>query len=77
MKILLVSCMGKTARRVLEAEGHDVVGVLDRGTEPGDAVILQWAYAEERILSEPQSGAIATVGPGGTRLRSVPISEQT
>ncbi|MGA7732704.1 MAG: DUF5615 family PIN-like protein [Chloroflexia bacterium] len=82
MKILLDACMGKTARRVLEAEGYDVVGVLDLGPDPGDEVILQTAYNEERILItlDRDFGELAVLHQqlhhGIIRLSQIPAKQQ-
>jgi predicted nuclease of predicted toxin-antitoxin system len=34
----------------LRAKGHDVVESRERGPDPGDRVLLEWARAEDRIL---------------------------
>jgi predicted nuclease of predicted toxin-antitoxin system len=31
-------------------EGHDVVETRERGDDPGDPAVLQWATAEGRVL---------------------------
>lgn len=75
-KLLLDSCLGKSARRDLIAAGHDVVWTGDWASDPGDAVILRTAHTEGRILitldkdygelaiaqSMPHSGIVRLVG---------------
>ncbi|MBI5178727.1 MAG: DUF5615 family PIN-like protein [Nitrospinae bacterium] len=34
----------------LREQGHDVVETKERGADPGDRVILEWAVAEQRVL---------------------------
>ena len=46
MKVLLDSCISRTARQQLEAAGHDVVSIAP-GPDPGDEPILQRAFATE------------------------------
>lgn len=50
MKFLLDTCVWKGARDELESAGHDVVWAGDWQPDPGDAVILERAHQEGRIL---------------------------
>lgn len=50
MRFLIDRCAGKVLADWLRAEGHYVVESRERGPDPGDAVLLQWANDESRIL---------------------------
>jgi predicted nuclease of predicted toxin-antitoxin system len=50
LKLLLDSSVGRAVARRLIADGHDVVAVADRGADPGDAAILEFAAAEGRAI---------------------------
>jgi predicted nuclease of predicted toxin-antitoxin system len=50
MRILLDSCVWGGVRKDLEAQGHDVSAAPDWGKDPGDEVILERAYREQRVL---------------------------
>ncbi len=50
MRFLVDRCAGKTIADWLRARGHDVVESRERGPDPGDSVLLDWAVAESRIL---------------------------
>jgi len=47
-KLLLDSCVALAVLQLLRTEGHDIVSVLERGADPGDASILEIAAAEGR-----------------------------
>jgi predicted nuclease of predicted toxin-antitoxin system len=49
LKILLDSCVSRSAREQLEAAGHDVA-TIDNDKDPGDENILRRALDEQRIL---------------------------
>lgn len=49
-KLLLDSCVALAVLERLRADGHDIVNVLERGTDPGDASILNIASAEGRAI---------------------------
>jgi len=49
-KLLLDSCVALAVLQRLRAEGHDIVSVLERGADPGDASILDIAVAEGRAI---------------------------
>ncbi len=49
-KLLLDSCVALAVLQRLRAEGHDIVNVLERGADPGDASILDVAAAEARAI---------------------------
>ena len=50
MKFLVDRCAGSRLSEWLRDQGHDVVETRERGKDPGDTVILQWAVAEDRIV---------------------------
>lgn len=50
MKFLVDRCAGHTLAEWLRNAGHDVVEARDRGPDPGDELLLQWAADESRIL---------------------------
>ena len=50
MKFLLDRCAGRRLATWLRAQGHDVVESYERGPDPGDLVLLNWAATESRIL---------------------------
>lgn len=43
-------CAGTRLAEWLRAEGHDVVESRERGPDPGDATLLDWAWRECRVL---------------------------
>ncbi len=47
---LIDRCAGHRLAEWLRHDGHDVVESRDRGPDPGDRVLLEWAAAEDRIL---------------------------
>jgi hypothetical protein len=47
---LIDRCAGHRLSEWLRAQGHDVVGSRERGPDPGDRALLEWAGAEHRIL---------------------------
>ena len=50
MRFLVDRCAGKTIADWLRSQGHDVVESRERGLDPGDSVLLDWAAQESRIL---------------------------
>jgi predicted nuclease of predicted toxin-antitoxin system len=50
VKFLIDRCAGHRLAEWLRAQGHDVVESRERGPDPGDRVLLEWAGAEDRIL---------------------------
>jgi predicted nuclease of predicted toxin-antitoxin system len=50
MRFLIDRCAGSLIARWLRSKGHDVVESRDRGPDPGDQVLLEWAANESRIL---------------------------
>ena len=50
MRFLIDRCAGRTLADWLRAAGHDVIETRERGADPGDLAILEWAYKERRIL---------------------------
>ncbi|MFO1094554.1 MAG: DUF5615 family PIN-like protein [Planctomycetaceae bacterium] len=50
MKFLVDRCAGRRLADWLRSQGHDVVEARERGPDPGDTQILEWATDEARIL---------------------------
>ena len=50
MKFLVDRCAGHRLAEWLRGQGHDVLESRERGADPGDDVILEWAVSESRIL---------------------------
>lgn len=50
MKFLLDRCAGHRLAEWLRSQGHDVVESKDLGPDPGDRVLLDWAYESGRVL---------------------------
>lgn len=50
MKFLVDRCAGRRLSEWLRDQGHDVLESRERGTDPGDRVILEWAVTEDRIV---------------------------
>lgn len=50
MRFLIDRCAGTRIATWLRNQGHDVVETRERGTDPGDRVLLVWAEQESRIL---------------------------
>lgn len=50
MRFLIDRCAGNLVARWLISKGHDVVESRERGPDPGDRTLLEWAASESRIL---------------------------
>lgn len=50
MKFLVDRCAGRRLAAWLRDQGHDAVESRDRGPDPGDRTLLEWAANENRIL---------------------------
>lgn len=50
MKFLVDRCAGRRLAAWLRDQGHDAVESRDRGPDPGDRTLLEWAANESRIL---------------------------
>jgi predicted nuclease of predicted toxin-antitoxin system len=50
MRFLIDRCAGRRLADWLRSKGHDVVESRDRGPDPGDRILLQWAAEEGRVL---------------------------
>jgi predicted nuclease of predicted toxin-antitoxin system len=50
MRFLIDRCAGRLIAAWLRARGHDVAESHERGPDPGDSVLLEWASSESRIL---------------------------
>jgi predicted nuclease of predicted toxin-antitoxin system len=82
MKFLIDRCAGRRLAEWIRNQGHDVVESRERGPDPGDRVILQWAAAEGRILvtMDKHFGELVFVGNaphcGLIRLPDVPADKR-
>lgn len=80
-KLLLDSCVALAVLQRLQADGHDIVNVLERGADPGDASILDIAVAEGRaiITIDTDFGMLVfregAKHAGVLRLRQLPAAE--
>jgi predicted nuclease of predicted toxin-antitoxin system len=78
MKFMIDRCVGKRLADWLRDEKHDVVESRERGPDPGDRTLLEWAASEQRILvtMDKDFGALVFVGgvthAGLVRLPDVP-----
>lgn len=82
MRFLIDRCAGAFVAEWLRNQGHNVVESRERGPDPGDRVLLEWAEQESRVLitldtdfgqlvfleGQPHSGLI--------RLPDVPANER-
>ena len=50
MKFLVDRCAGRRLADWLRIQGYDVVESRERGPDPGDRILLEWAATEGRIL---------------------------
>lgn len=50
MKFFIDRCAGRRLAEWLRNQGHDVVESRERGPDPGDRTLLEWAVSESRIL---------------------------
>ncbi len=50
MRFLIDRCAGRRLADWLREQGHDVVESRERGPDPGDRTLLEWAASERRIL---------------------------
>ena len=50
MRFLIDRCAGKRLADWLREQGHDVAESRERGPDPGDRTLLEWAASEQRIL---------------------------
>ena len=50
MRFLIDRCVGRRLADWLRDQGHDVVESRERGADPGDRILLEWAASELRIL---------------------------
>lgn len=50
MRFLIDRCAGRRLAEFLRKQGHDAVETRERGSDPGDRKLLEWAAAEQRIL---------------------------
>lgn len=50
MKFLVDRCAGHRLAEWLRGEGHEVVESRERGPDPGDRKLLEWAAEEGRVL---------------------------
>lgn len=82
MKFLLDRCAGRRLADWLRGQGYDVVESRERGPDPGDLTLLEWAATEGRILVtiDTDFGALLFVEnmphPGLVRLPDVPAAKR-
>lgn len=82
MRFLVDRCAGRRLAVWLREQGHDVVETRERGADPGDSTVLQWAVAESRILItiDADFGALVFLGGarhcGMVRLPDVPAAQR-
>jgi len=50
MRFLIDACAGTRLAQWLRANSHDVAESRERGPDPGDRILLQWAAEENRVL---------------------------
>lgn len=50
MKFLIDRCVGRRLADWLRQHDHDVRESRERGEDPGDRALLEWATAEKRVL---------------------------
>lgn len=50
MRFLIDRCAGRRLAEWLRGKGYDAVESRERGPDPGDRELLEWAAAEARIL---------------------------
>jgi predicted nuclease of predicted toxin-antitoxin system len=50
MKFLVDRCAGRRLADWLRSQGHDVLEARERGPDPGDSLLLEWAADESRVL---------------------------
>jgi predicted nuclease of predicted toxin-antitoxin system len=50
VKFLVDRCAGRRLAEWLRQQGHEVAESRERGPDPGDPTVLEWAAAEGRIL---------------------------
>ncbi|MBI2318686.1 MAG: DUF5615 family PIN-like protein [Betaproteobacteria bacterium] len=50
MRFLVDRCAGTRLAQWLRDRGHDVIESRERGADPGDRVLLEWAARETRTL---------------------------
>jgi predicted nuclease of predicted toxin-antitoxin system len=50
LKLLLDTCIAKSARDCLLAAGHDVLWAGEWSIDPGDEQILTMAYQQQRVI---------------------------
>lgn len=50
MRFLIARCAGRRLADWLRDQGHDVVESRERGADPGDRTLLEWASSAQRVL---------------------------
>jgi predicted nuclease of predicted toxin-antitoxin system len=50
LRFLVDRCAGRRLAEWLRSLGHDVAEGRERGPDPGDRVVLEWAAHEHRVL---------------------------
>lgn len=67
MKFLVDRCTGHRLAEWLREQGHDVAESRERGKDPGDRVVLEWAAAESRVLVTMDKDFGQFIFAGGSR----------
>lgn len=82
MRFLIDRCAGRRLADWLRTQGHDVVESRERGPDPGDRQLLEWAAAEDRVLVTMDKDFGEHIFAGGTghcglvRLPDVPAERR-
>jgi predicted nuclease of predicted toxin-antitoxin system len=82
VKFLVDRCAGRRLADWLRLQGHDVSESRERGPDPGDPTLLEWAVAERRVLVtiDTDFGELLFVGRashcGLVRLPDVPAGKR-
>lgn len=82
MRFLIDRCAGRRLADWLREQGHEVAESRERGPDPGDRMLLEWAASERRILVtlDKDFGQIVFVDKvshcGVVRLPDVPAAKR-
>jgi predicted nuclease of predicted toxin-antitoxin system len=82
VRFLIDRCAGHRLAEWLRQQGHEVLESRERGADPGDRILLQWATEEKRVLvtMDKDFGQIIFVGGashcGLVRLPDVPVERR-
>jgi predicted nuclease of predicted toxin-antitoxin system len=82
MRFLIDRCAGRRLADWLREQGHEVLESRERGSDPGDRILLQWAVDEKRVLVtlDMDFGQMIFLGGaphcGLVRLPDVPVARR-